>query len=155
MTPDGALQIPFAGITQVSGLTIEQATSVLKSKLTKIYPALSSGQTHLTVNLGTTRSIRVTVKGEVRTPGSYTLSSLATFPNALYHSGGPNANGSLRYIKLIRNNKLYKTIDFYSFLQSGVQEGNIRLEDQDVIQIPVYKKRVGISGEVKTRPFMN
>ncbi|MCC8423963.1 SLBB domain-containing protein [Mucilaginibacter sp. UR6-11] len=149
VTPDGNLQIPFAGLVYVNGFTIEQATSLIRSKMLKIYPALASGQTQLTVNLGSTRSIRVTVKGEVKTPGSYTLSSLATLPNALYNSGGPGANGSLRYIKLIRNNKLYKIIDFYTYLQSGIQEGNIRLEDQDVIQIPVYKKRVSISGEVK------
>ncbi|MDB5002321.1 MAG: hypothetical protein JWQ34_546 [Mucilaginibacter sp.] len=150
VTPDGNLQIPFAGLVHVNGFTIEQATSLIKSKMTKIYPGLSSGQTQLIVNLGTTRSIKVTVKGEVKTPGSFTLSSLATFPNALYNSGGPSANGSLRYIKLIRNNKLYKTIDFYNYLQNGIQDGDIRLEDQDVIQIPVYKKRVSISGEVKT-----
>ncbi|MDB5159536.1 MAG: hypothetical protein JWR50_4243 [Mucilaginibacter sp.] len=149
VTPDGNVQIPFAGLVYVNGFTIEQATSLIRSKMTKIYPGLRSGQTQLTVNLGNTRSIKVTVKGEVKTPGSYTLSSLATLPNALYNSGGPSANGSLRYIKLIRNNKLYKTIDFYGYLQNGIQDGNIRLEDQDVIQIPVYKKRVSISGEVK------
>ncbi|MGF7079881.1 protein involved in polysaccharide export with SLBB domain [Mucilaginibacter sp. UYCu711] len=149
VSPDGNLQIPLAGIVYVNGFTIDQATVLIKRKLTKIYPALSSGQTLLTVNLGSTRSIKVTVKGEVKTPGSFTLSSLATLPNALYNSGGPNTIGSLRYIRLIRNNKLYKTIDFYSYLQNGIQDGNIRLEDQDVIQIPVYKKRVSISGEVK------
>ncbi|MES2427332.1 MAG: SLBB domain-containing protein [Bacteroidota bacterium] len=149
VSPDGNLQIPLAGIVYVNGFTIDQATTLIKNKLEKVYPGLNSGQTHLIVNLGSTRSIRVTVKGEVKTPGSYTLSSLATFPNALYNSGGPSANGSLRYIKLIRNNKLYKTIDFYSYLQNGIQDGNIRLEDQDVIQIPVYKKRISISGEVK------
>ncbi|MBC7400981.1 MAG: SLBB domain-containing protein [Mucilaginibacter sp.] len=149
VSPDGNIQIPLAGIVYVNGFTIDQATTLIKKKLTKIYPGLNSGQTQLTVNLGSTRSIKVTVKGEVKTPGSFTLSSLATLPNALYNSGGPNINGSLRYIKLIRNNKLYKTIDFYNYLQNGIQDGNIRLEDQDVIQIPVYKKRVSISGEVK------
>jgi protein involved in polysaccharide export with SLBB domain len=149
VTPDGNLQIPLAGLVYVNGFTIEQATSLIRNKLTRVYPGLSSGQTNLNVNLGTTRSIRVTVKGEVNTPGSYTISSLATLPNALYHSGGPGVNGSLRYIRLIRGNRLYKTIDLYTYLQSGIQEGNIRLEDQDVIQIPVYKKRVSISGQVK------
>jgi protein involved in polysaccharide export with SLBB domain len=67
----------------------------------------------------------------------------------LYLSGGPNDIGSLRYIKIIRNNKVYRTIDFYDFLQNSLISGNVRLEDQDVINIPVYKKRVSISGEVK------
>ncbi|MDB5112403.1 MAG: hypothetical protein JWR67_3517 [Mucilaginibacter sp.] len=149
ISPEGNLNIAHAGIVYVNGFTIEQATNLIKSKMTKVYPALSSGQTHLTVNLGNTRTIKITIVGEAKTPGSYTLSALSTLFNALYNSGGPNSNGSLRYIELIRNNKIYKTVDFYSFLQQGLLDGNIRLEDQDVIRIPVYKKRVGISGEVK------
>jgi protein involved in polysaccharide export with SLBB domain len=149
VSPDGNIQIPYAGIIYVNGFTIEQATSLIKSKLSKVYPALNSGQTHLTVNLGNTRSIKITFVGEVKTPGSYTISSLSTLFNALYNSGGPSANGSLRNIRLIRNNKVYKTVDFYTFLQKSLLDGNIRLEDQDVIQIPVYTKRVAISGEVK------
>ncbi|ASU33662.1 hypothetical protein MuYL_1766 [Mucilaginibacter xinganensis] len=149
VSPEGNLQIPYAGIVYVNGFTIEQATNLIRSKMTKVYPALSSGQTQLAINLGNTRSIKITIVGEVKTPGSYTLSSLSTLFNALYNSGGPNQNGSLRDIQLIRNNKLYKTVDFYSFLQRGLLDGNIRLEDQDVIRIPVYKKRVSINGEIK------
>ncbi|NRF39168.1 SLBB domain-containing protein [Pedobacter foliorum] len=149
ITPEGNLQIPRAGIIYLNGFTIEQATGLIRNKMTKVYPALSGGQTQVAVNLGNTRSIKVTLIGEVKTPGSYTISSLSTLFNALYNSGGPNANGSLRYIELLRNNKLYKTIDFYSFLQKGLMDGNVRLEDQDVIRIPVYKKRVGIKGEIK------
>ncbi|MGI4749995.1 MAG: SLBB domain-containing protein [Janthinobacterium lividum] len=149
ISPEGNLQIPHAGIIYVNGFTIEQATSLIKSKMSKVYPALNSGQTQLTVNLGNTRSIKITIVGEIKTPGSYTLSSLSTLFNALYNSGGPTINGSLRNIELIRNNKIYKTVDFYTFLQQGLLTGNVRLEDQDVINIPVYKKRVGISGEVK------
>lgn len=149
ISPDGNLQIPYAGVIYVNGFTIEQATSIIRSRLIKIYPAINSGQTKLTVNLGATRSIRITITGEVKTPGSYTLSSLSTVYNALYNSGGPTNNGSLRYIELIRANRIYRTIDFYSFLQRGLIDGNIRLEDEDVIRIPVYHKRVSITGEVK------
>jgi protein involved in polysaccharide export with SLBB domain len=149
ITTEGNVQIPYAGLVYLNGFTIEQATSLIKSRMSKAYPALNSGQTKLAVNLGNTRSIKITLVGEVKTPGTYTLSSLSTVFNALYNSGGPNANGSLRYIELLRNNRVYKTIDFYTFLQKGVMDGNIRLEDQDVIRIPVYRKRVGIKGEVK------
>ncbi|HVW97758.1 MAG TPA: SLBB domain-containing protein [Mucilaginibacter sp.] len=149
VSPEGNLQIPYAGLVYVNGFTIEQATHLIKNKMAKVYPALNSGQSQLAVNLGDTRSIKITIIGEVKTPGSYTMSSLSTLFNALYNSGGPNQNGSLRNIELIRSNKVYKTVDFYNFLQKGVLDGNIRLEDQDVIHIPVYKKRVGINGEVK------
>ncbi|NEU10231.1 capsule biosynthesis protein [Flavihumibacter sp. R14] len=149
ISPEGNLQIPYAGIVNLNGFTIEQATSVIRNKMAVVYPALRSGRSQLAVNLGNTRSIRITLVGEVKTPGSYTLSSLSTLFNALYLSGGPSANGSLRNIELIRNNKVYRTVDFYSFLQKGLLSGNIRLEDQDVIRIPVYRKRVSIDGEVK------
>ena len=149
VTPEGNLQIPYAGIVYVNGFTIEQATNLIRSKMTKIYPGLRSGQTQLAVNLGNTRSIKITIVGEVKTPGSYTMSSLSTLYNALYNSGGPTINGSFRSIELIRNNKVYKTVDFYSFLQHALLDGNVRLEDQDVIRIPVYKKHVSIRGEIK------
>ena len=149
ISPEGNLQIPYAGIVYLNGFTIEQATGLIRNKMAAIYPALRSGQSQLTVNLGNTRSIRITLVGEVKTPGSYTLSSLATVFNALYLSGGPNANGSLRNIEIIRANKVYRTVDFYSFLQKGLLDGNIRLQDQDVIRIPVYTKRIAIMGEIK------
>lgn len=153
ITPEGNLLLPYAGLVYLNGFTVDQATSIIKTKMAKVYPALRSGQTQLAVNLGTTRSIHVTVNGEAHTPGNFTVSGFTTLFNILYNAGGPNSNGSLRNIQLIRNNKLYKTIDLYDFLQNGIQSGNVRLEDQDVIHIPVYTKRVGISGEVKS-PYL-
>ena len=153
VSAEGDVLLPYAGLVYLNGFTIEQATNIIRTKMAKVYPALKSGQTQLAVNLGTTRSIHVTVNGEAHTPGNFTVSGFTTLFNILYNAGGPNNNGSLRNIELIRNNKLYKTVDFYDFLQNGIQSGNIRLEDQDVIHIPVYKKRVGISGEVKN-PYL-
>lgn len=149
VTPEGNLQVPNAGIIPVGGFTVEQATSLIKRRLTKVYPAIQSGRTNVTITLGNTRSISVTITGEINNPGGYKVSSFATLFNVLYNSGGPNANGSLRQIRLIRNNKLFKTVDLYEFLQQGTMPDNVRLEDQDVINIPVYKKLVGIKGEVK------
>lgn len=149
ITPEGNAQIPFAGIVFLNGFTIEQARNIIKNKMSKVYPALLSGGSQVAINLGNPRTIKITLVGEVKTPGTYTLSSLSTFFNALYHSGGPSKNGTLRAIELIRNNKVYKIVDFYSFLQKGLLDGNIRLEDQDVINFPVYQKRVSIAGEVK------
>lgn len=149
ITPDGNLRIPYVGLIYLNGYTIEQATAQIKSRMQQVYPALASGQTKLSVNLGTVRSIRVTIIGEVVQPGTYTISSLSSLFNALYLSGGPTDNGSLRNIEVIRGNKVIETVDFYSFLQRGYLDANIRLEDQDVIRIPVYNKRVSVDGEVK------
>jgi len=153
ISPEGKLLVSHAGEIYLNGFTIEQATSLIKNKMVRAYPALKTGKTQLAVNLGNTRRITITIKGEVNKPQPIVISSLTTLFNALYYSGGPNQNGSLRNIQLIRNNKLYKTVDFYEFLQNSVMNDNIRLEDQDVINIPVYKKRVGISGEVKN-PYL-
>lgn len=149
VTREGNLELPHAGFVQVSGLTIEQATERIKTKLKLPYPALSGGQSQLLVTLGNVRSIRVTVIGEAYGPGDYTISSLAGFFNVLYLSGGPAKNGSLRAIELIRNNKVSKTIDFYQFLQTGLMDSEIRLQDRDIIRYPLYQKRVTLSGAVK------
>ena len=149
ISPDGYVQIPYAGLVFVNGLSIEQANVRIKEKMERVYPALASGQTKLNVSLGNIRSIRVNIIGEAKQPGTYTISSLSTLSNVLYQAGGPNANGSLRNIEIIRNNKIYRSVDFYQFLQKGILNTNVRLEDQDVIRIPFYQKRVVINGEVK------
>lgn len=151
VSPEGKIRIPYAGLVYVNGLTIEQATSQIRSKMQKAYPALSSGQSQLAVSLGTVRSIRVTIIGEVSQPGTYTISSLSTLFNALYQSGGPTARGSLRKIEVIRANRVIKTVDIYNFLQKGMLDDNISLQDQDVVRIPVYGKRVMVDGAVKRR----
>ncbi len=149
VNPEGNIQIPYVGLVFVNGLTIEQAQAQIKDKMRRFYPALSSGQTKLSVTLGNIRSIRVTIIGEVKKPGTYTISSLSTMFNALYQTGGPTENGSLRNIEVIRGNSVIQTVDLYSFLQKGLLDENIRLEDQDVIRIPFYQKRVVLTGEVK------
>lgn len=145
----GNTQLPYAGIVALNGLSIEQATERIKSKLKKVYPAISSGNTQVTITLANVKSIRVSVIGEAVRPGNYEISSLASFFNVLYLSGGPAQNGSLRSIQIIRNNKLLTNIDFYTFLQNGILNKEVRLEDQDIIRFPIYTKRVFIAGEVK------
>lgn len=149
VSPEGTINIPYAGVTQVGGLTVEAATSRIKSKLSAIYSGLNSGNTKLSVTLGNIRSIKVILTGEVMKPGTYTLPSLATLFNALYSSGGPTDNGSFRNIEVIRNGKKVASLDVYDFLLRGDLKNNVRLQDQDIIRVPVYQKRVEIVGEVK------
>ena len=153
VSPDGTIRLQYVGLIPVGGLSIEQATSKIKSLMSRTYPGLKNGRTNVSVNLGNIRSIKITILGEVVKPGAYTLSSLSTVFNALSASGGPNVNGSFRNIQVIRNNKIISTIDVYDFLLKGLQVGNIRLQDQDVINIPVYQTRVEMAGEVK-RPAL-
>ncbi len=150
VNPEGNIYIPNAGPIFVSGLTVEEARAKITSKLAStIYRAINTGDTKVTIGLGNIRSIRVTIIGQARKPGTYTISSLSTVFNALYLCGGPNDNGSYRNIELVRNNRTVKVIDLYNFLLKGSMQDNLQLMDQDVIRIPYYQSRIIIDGEVK------
>jgi protein involved in polysaccharide export with SLBB domain len=153
VNPEGVINMKYVGRIVVGGLTIEQATTKIRTVMSSTFNGLKNGRTKVAVTLGNIRSIKVTVLGEVVKPGSYTIPSLATALNALYASGGPNENGSFRKIQVIRNNKVISTIDVYDFLLKGVQTNNIRLQDQDVINVPVYQSRIEMGGEVKRPAF--
>lgn len=152
VSPEGNINMPGAGLLNVSGKTIEQATSLIRNRLIANHYGIGKG-TNIQVGLGNIRSIKVIIVGEVVKPGTYTLPSLATIFNALYMAGGPNENGSFRQIEVVRNNHIAGRLDIYDFLLKGEQKGNIRLEDQDVIRIPTYKVRVEMAGEIK-RPAL-
>ena len=149
VTPEGNINIPGVGILNVTGKTIEQATTAIKNKLIANNYAVGNGVS-VQVTLGNIRSIKVILVGEVMKPGTYTLPSLATVFNALYSAGGPNDNGSFRQIEIIRNNHIIRKLDVYDFLLKGELKDNIVLQDQDIIHIPPYTTRVEMSGEVKT-----
>lgn len=148
VSPEGTVNVRYAGIINVSGLTVDAVTGILKNRLTRYYPGLASGQTKLQLSLGNIRSIRVILIGAIKKPGTYTLPSLTTVFNALYVSGGPVENGSFRKIELIRNNKVIETADLYDFLVNGNQLSNIRLEDNDVIRVPFASLLVTLNGEL-------
>jgi protein involved in polysaccharide export with SLBB domain len=153
VNPDGNINIPLVGVVYVSGISIEEATNRIRSKLTVVYPEIRSGNTNLVVSLGTSRSIQVILTGEILKPGSYTIPSVASVFNALYQSGGPSENGTFRDIQLIRNGVKILTVDLYDFLLKGEFDNKIKLYDSDVIRIPTYRNRVELVGEVKHPGF--
>ncbi len=146
VSADGLVNVKYAGPVNLSGLTIEQAGNIIKSRLLKYYPALSSGATKLQLTLGSVRSIQVSVIGAVKKPGTVTLPSIATLFNALYASGGPLENGSFRNIELIRNNKVLVVADLYDFIVRGDQKSNLSLQDNDVIKVPFASIQVNLDG---------
>lgn len=147
--PEGAIFIPQVGSINVSGLSIEAATSRIKDRMSQTaYPSLRSNLSKLVVSLGKIKSIRITIIGAFKS-GNYTVSSLSTVFNSLYLCGGPGAINTYRDIELIRNGRVYQKIDIYQFLTRGDQKGNVLLKEGDVINFPVYKKQVTIAGQVK------
>ena len=150
---EGTVKIEHLAPIYVHGLTIDEAEERIIDKLKILYRGLrgsgTAQSTFARVNLGELRSIQVTIMGEVRVPGNYTLSSLATVFNALYNSRGPNNIGSFRNVKIIRRNETVATLDIYDLLIHGEQIDNIRLHDQDIIKVDPYDTRVDIQGAVK------
>ena len=148
VSPDGYVNIDGFGPVYVSGMTVEQANTRLRSTLGSRY---QSSRVKLTV--GQTRTITVNVMDEVKSPGTYTLPAFATVFHALYMANGISDIGTLRNIKVYRNNKLVSTVDVYDYILNGKQTGNIRLADNDFIVVEPYDCLVKITGKVKRPMF--
>jgi len=147
VSPDGDVTIPDFGPVHVSGLTVEAAHRRIRSKVGTYFES-----SDIKVSVGQTRTIMVNVMGEVRVPGTYTLSAFSTVFHALYRAGGINNLGTLRNIKVFRQGRQISVVDIYEFILNGRLAGNVRLQDNDVIQVGPYESIVDISGAVK-RPM--
>lgn len=147
VSPEGVINIENYGPVNVDGLTVAQANQRLRATLGKRY---AGSNVRLTV--GQTKTITVNVMGEVKVPGTYTLSAFATVFNALYMAGGTNDIGTLRNIKIYRNGHLISTCDIYDYILNGNMKGNVRLTSGDVIIVAPYECLVNITGKVK-RPM--
>ena len=155
ISPDGNINIQDIGIVYLNGMSIDEANKYLKKELNKIYSSINGDnpQTEIRVSLGQIRTIQVNVMGEVAMPGTYSLSSLSTIFHALYRAGGVNNLGSLRNIRLFRNNKEIATLDIYDFILKGKTLNDSRLQEGDVIIVPPYEMLVDIQGNVKRPMF--
>jgi protein involved in polysaccharide export with SLBB domain len=155
VNPDGFIRIPNYGPLKVGSVSLEEAKLKINSSLSKIYPEIRSGKTKLFISVGQIRSIQVNLVGEVSRPGTYALPSLSTIMHALYVSGGPNNIGSYRDIELIRNGKTIQRFDVYDYLTRGKNINNILLQDDDVIRILPYGKRVALKGAIKRQAYFD
>jgi protein involved in polysaccharide export with SLBB domain len=148
VSKEGFIRLPMVGMLFVSGKDIESVAILIKNKLiANGYASLKSGESKLNVLLQDIRSIHVTLLG-VKRPGNYLLPSLTTLFHALYAAGGPGENCTYRGIQVIRKGVVFKTIDLYDFVLRGDDDGDIGLQDDDIVFIPFYKNRVSIQGQV-------
>ena len=148
VSPEGTIVIEGYGPVKVGGLTVAAARQKLRSTLGARYKSSS-----LDVNVGQTRSIMVNVMGEVKAPGTYTLSAFSTVFHALYMAGGISDLGTLRNIKVYRNGRHITTVDVYQYILNGRLSGNIRLQENDMIIVGPYDALVNIRGHVKRPMF--
>ena len=147
VSPDGDIVIEGYGPIRVGGLSVAAAKARLRATLGSRYQS-----SRINLSLGQTRTVSINVMGEVVKPGTYTLSAFASVFNALYMAGGTNDIGTLRNIKIYRNNRLVSVCDIYDYILNGKMTGNVRLHDGDVIIVGPYDCLVNITGKVK-RPM--
>ena len=148
VSPEGKVTIPGYGPVKVSGMTVAAAQSHIRSTLGSRYSS-----SNISISVGQTRSMTVNVMGEVKVPGTYTLSAFSTVFHALYMAGGINDIGTLRNIKVFRNGRQITVVDIYEYILNGRLAGNIRLMENDVIVVGPYDCLVGIEGNVKRPMF--
>lgn len=147
VSPDGDIVIEGYGPIRVGGLSVAAAKARLRATLGSRYQS-----SRINLSLGQTRTVSINVMGEVVKPGTYTLSAFVSVFNALYMAGGTNDIGTLRNIKIYRNNRLVSVCDIYDYILNGKMTGNVRLHDGDVIIVGPYDCLVNVTGKVK-RPM--
>ena len=140
----GEAILPKVGPVRIAGLPFGKLNDVFRVHLAKVFRDFD-----LAVNMGTLRTNKISVIGEVAAPGDYTVSSLATVLNALSAAGGPTKNGSLRNITIRRTGKAEENIDLYDFFMSGDKRKDVRLSSGDTIFVPVIGRTAAVAGNVK------
>ena len=141
----GQIYIPQVGQISVAGIHYGDLEQHLKSEISKIFKNFN-----LTANIGRLHSIQVLVVGDARYPGTYTISSLSTLVNAIFASGGPTPQGSLRHIQVRRDGATITDFDFYDLLIQGDKSKDVRLQPGDVLYIPHVGPLVAIAGSVNS-----
>ena len=139
----GQIYIPQVGQVSVAGVHYGNLEEELKRDLSKTFKNFN-----LTANIGRLRSIQVLVVGYARFPGTYTIGSLSTLVNAIFASGGPSPQGSLRHIQVRRDGATITDFDFYDLLIQGDKSKDVHLQSGDVLYIPHVGPLVAISGSV-------
>jgi len=139
----GDIYLEGVGAVHVAGLQFSALDQRLRSAVSRVYRNFD-----LSVDMGRIRSIQVYVTGQARRPGAYTISSLSSLVDAIFSSGGPSVQGSLRHIQLNRNGKTVSDFDLYALLIHGDKSKDIRLLPEDVLYIPAVGRQVAIAGSI-------
>jgi protein involved in polysaccharide export with SLBB domain len=142
---NGTINIPTVGSVVLAGVKAGDAENVVRSAIARLYKGVT-----VSVNFGQLRAITVYVVGQASRPGTYTVSSLSTLVTALFASGGPNANGSMRRVQVKRGGKVAAELDLYAFIGKGDKSSDIKLLDGDTIYIPPAGGFAALVGKVNS-----
>lgn len=146
---DGTIILPQLGQLALAGLTLEAARTAVTQRAALSYSGIRSGTSKLDLSITRIRSNAIFVIGEVEEPGAYQVNALATVFHALARAGGPRASGSFRRIELRRAGQVLKVLDLYEYILKGDASQDVRLEQGDVIYVPLNTRAVAISGGVR------
>ncbi len=151
VTREGFIAIPQVGQLNVANLTLAQLEDLLYARLSRVYSGVRRGggaTTHFTVTVSKLRTVQIFVAGDVARPGSFQISAAGTAMTALYAAGGPTENGSFRRVEIRRAGTLVDSLDVYDYLLRGDNSHDARLENGDVVFVPVRGAQVKVSGEI-------
>ena len=138
---DGRIMVPKVGPLNLAGVPLNEAEKTLSTHIGRVFRNFT-----VSVTMGRLRSIEVFVVGQARKPGKHLVSSLSSLVNALFETGGPTANGSLRAIELRRAGKKIATVDLYAFLARGDNTADTQLLAGDILYIPPAGPRAALLG---------
>lgn len=142
----GNIYIPQVGQVNVAGVPYADLNQHIKQGVGKYFKGFE-----LSVSLGKLRSIQIYVVGAARQPGAYTVSSLSSLVSAVFASGGPRPDGSMRRIQLKRGDRVVKEFDLYDLLLAGDKSKDVALRSGDVIFIPAIGNQVALAGSVNNQ----
>ena len=136
--PDGKISLPLLNDIQAAGLTALQLRERLTTALTEYMPSPS-----VSVIVREVHSFKVTVMGQVRTPGRYEVKDRASVLDALALAGGFTEFADRNGIVVLRTDGgTTKRIKFhYASMASGdgkktkAEEQNICLHPGDIILV--------------------
>jgi polysaccharide export outer membrane protein len=150
VTREATISVPDIGQVVVNGLTLAQARRLVTDRFSTVYSGIHARRptTFVDVTLGKLRTNQVFILGDVVRPGGYTISSVSTVLNALYNAGGPTPRGSMRDVRIIRHNDLYRRVDLYGYILTGNRTEDVRLQSGDIIFVPPIGKTIAVLGEV-------
>lgn len=140
----GDIYLPQVGEVHVAGLPYQALSSHLHAAVGRVFRNFD-----LTANIGKIRAVQIYVVGAAHRPGTYTVSALSTLVDAIFASGGPSVEGSMRHIYLKRGGKTIVDFDLYDLLVNGDTSKDTTLQSGDVIFIPPVGPQVAITGSVR------
>jgi len=147
---EGRITVPTVGPIFLSGYSLEKVKEKLKNAMSKSYAGLveSPPSIYMDVSISKLRAVRVFMMGEVASSGGYFVSNFASVFNSLFVVGGPKSSGTMRQVQLIRNGKLASKVDLYDYLIGATKTNDVRVNDNDIIFVPLRGRTVGIAGAV-------